>query len=177
MVVYLLLFATALATSLAITPRIVHASHRLGWLDLPGGRKAHATPVPRTGGVAIALSLAVALGVSVVFNAHGFTRPAPDPKSLLPTIAGAALVFAVGLWDDIDPVGPALKLGVESIAATIAIAAGLTIDRVTIFGTTHQLGWFQVPGSPLAGCWSSRTPSTSWTALTVWQPASFRSRR
>jgi len=145
MVAYLLLFVTALATSLVITPRIVHVSHRLGLLDRPGGRKVHATPVPRIGGVAIALSLALGLGVSVIINAHGPIRPAPDPKSLLPIISGAALVFAIGLWDDIDPVRPLWKLVVESIAACIVIAAGLTIDRVTIFGTTHQLGWLAVP--------------------------------
>ena len=145
MVVYLALFLTALVSSLIVTPRVVQASHRLGLMDAPGGRKVHTTPVPRLGGVAIAVGLAVTLGVAVIIDAQTPGGPRPDPKSLLPIISGAALVFAVGVWDDVDSVGPGVKLLIESAAASIVIAAGLTIPRVTIFGTTHELAWLTVP--------------------------------
>ena len=145
MVIFLTLFLTALVGALIITPRIVLASHRLGLMDVPGGRKVHTSPVPRVGGVAIALALAVTLGVAVIIDTHATGGPRPDPRSLLPIISGAALVFAVGLWDDVDPVGPATKLLVECAAATIVIAAGLTITRVTVSGTTYELGWLTFP--------------------------------
>ena len=149
MVVFLALFLTALLSALVITPRIVGASHRLGLLDAPGGRKVHTTPIPRLGGVAIALALAVTLGVAVIIDTHNLGGPKPDPRSLLPIISGAALVFAVGAWDDIDPLGPAAKLLVECAAATIVIAAGLTITRLTVSGTTYELGWLTFPTTAL----------------------------
>ncbi len=145
MVVYLTLFVTALVSALAITPRIVRTSHRLGLVDPPGDRKIHTSPIPRLGGVAIAFGLAVALGMAVIVDALYPSGPKPDPRSLLPVISGAALVFAVGLWDDLDPVGPMLKILVETAAASIVIAAGLIIGRVTMFGTTHELGLVAIP--------------------------------
>ena len=150
MVVYLALFCTALVSALTITPRLVRTSLRLGLVDQPGERKVHTSPIPRLGGVAIAFGLAMALGMAVVVDALFPSGPRPDPRSLLPVISGAALVFAVGLWDDLDPVGPMLKILVEAAAASIVIAAGLTIGRVTIFGTTHELGWVAIP---LTGVW------------------------
>ena len=145
MVVFLSLFLTALASALVITPRIVAASHRLGLMDPPGGRKVHTSPIPRLGGVAIAFALAVTLGVAVIIDANSLGGPRPDPRSLLPIISGAALVFAVGVWDDVDAVGPGTKLVVECAAAVIVIAGGLGISRVTAFGTTHELGWLAFP--------------------------------
>jgi UDP-GlcNAc:undecaprenyl-phosphate GlcNAc-1-phosphate transferase len=147
--VYLTLFVTALVSSLAITPAIVRSCHRRGLFDLPGERKVHTNPIPRLGGVAIAFGLAVALGVAVVIVAHGFASPRPDLEGLLPVISGAALVFAIGAWDDLDPVRPRLKLLVEGAAASIVIAAGLTITRVTILGTTYELGWVAIPATAL----------------------------
>jgi UDP-GlcNAc:undecaprenyl-phosphate GlcNAc-1-phosphate transferase len=147
MVVFLTLFLTALVSALVITPRIVGASHRLGLMDAPGGRKVHTSPIPRLGGVAIAFALAVTLGVAVIIDAHNPGGPRPDPRSLLPIISGAALVFAVGVWDDVDPVGPGMKLLIEGAAATIVIAGGLTITRVTVSGTTHELGWLAFPAT------------------------------
>ncbi len=149
MVVYLTLFVTALVSSLAITPPIVRTCHRLGLLDPPGARKVHTTPIPRLGGVAIAFGLAISLVVAVIIETYADTDPKPNLRSLLPIIAGATLVFAIGAWDDLHPVGPRLKLFVESAAAAIVIAAGLTITRVTIFGTTHDLGWLAIPAAML----------------------------
>jgi len=145
MVVYLTLFATSLISALAITPRLVRTSHRLGLVDQPGERKVHTSPIPRLGGVSIAFGLAVALGMAVIVDALYPAGPKPDPSSLLPVISGAALVFAVGLWDDLDPIEPMLKILFETAAGSIVIAAGLVIGRVTIFGNTHELGWVAIP--------------------------------
>jgi UDP-GlcNAc:undecaprenyl-phosphate GlcNAc-1-phosphate transferase len=95
--------------------------------------------------VAIGLSLAVTLGVAVVIDARVPYGPSPDPRSLLPILSGGALVFAVGLWDDLDPRTPGFKLLIETAGAAIVIGGGLTISRVTCFGTTYELGWVAIP--------------------------------
>jgi UDP-GlcNAc:undecaprenyl-phosphate/decaprenyl-phosphate GlcNAc-1-phosphate transferase len=67
----------------------------------------------------------------------------------LPIISGAALVFAIGAWDDLDTVAPRRKLLVEIAATSIVIAAGVTITRVTIYGTTVELGWLAIPATAM----------------------------
>ena len=150
MVAYALLFLVAAATSAALSPVVARAGHRVGIVDHPGERKIHLTPVPRLGGVAVALALAVALGAAVLLDARALVPAAPDPKSLLPVIVGALLVFAVGLWDDIDAVTPAAKLGVECLAAFVTVGAGLTVRHVTIAGATYELG---LAAAPLTILW------------------------
>jgi len=44
---------------------------------------------------------------------------------------------------------PCVKLLAELAAAAIVIASGLTISRVTTFGTTHELGWLAIPAAAL----------------------------
>lgn len=145
MVAYVLLFATAALTSAAISPAVARLGHKVGLLDHPGGRKVHATAVPRLGGVALALALAAALGVAVLLDALPTVAVTPDPSTLLPTIAGATLVFAVGLWDDVEPVAAWVKLLVECAAAAIAVGAGLAFSQVTVGGTTYQIGHLAAP--------------------------------
>ena len=140
MVTYLLVFIAALMAASILTPFIARTAVRVDILDKPGGRKLHTSAVPRLGGVAVALGLTVALGVSVV-AAPRLVASTPQLAELLPIIAGAVLVFAAGLWDDIDPRSPTFKLAVELAATLIVVTAGITITRVTIFGTTYALGW------------------------------------
>ena len=59
---YLALFLVALCSSLVLTPVVRRLCERLGWLDVPrDGRRVHGRAVPRLGGVAISLSVGLAL--------------------------------------------------------------------------------------------------------------------
>ena len=149
MVIYVLVFTAALVAASILTPFIGRTAFRVDILDRPGGRKLHASAVPRLGGVAVALGLAVALGVSVVADAH-VAGADPPLTGLLPLIAGAVLVFAVGLWDDVDPRSTTFKLAVELAASAIVVGTGIAMTHVTFFGTTYALGWI---GSLLTVLW------------------------
>ena len=149
MVAYVLLFATAMLASAAVSPVLVRSAHRLGLVDHPDERKVHLAPVPRLGGVAVALALVVALGVAVLLEAQSLVAAAPDPRSLLPIITGALLVFAIGLSDDVGGVRPTAKLLVELAAALIVAGSGLTMTRLTLLGHTFELGLLAVPLSVL----------------------------
>lgn len=141
MVTYVLVFAAAVVAAAILTPFIARTAVRVDILDRPGGRKLHASAVPRLGGVAVALGLAVALGVSVVADAQHAAGSGPPLRDLLPLIAGAVLVFAVGLWDDVDPRSVTFKLAVELAASAIVVGTGIAMTHVTLFGTTYALGW------------------------------------
>jgi len=99
--------------------------------------------VPRLGGVAVVLAAALAVAVVPAFL--------PGPRNpeiwvvIQPFAIGGLLIFLVGLVDDVRGLGPLPKLLVEVLAATVVMASGLLIERVTILGNTWILGWLAYP--------------------------------
>ena len=125
------LAVTSFIVALLATPLVRDCALALGWVDVPDGkRKAHRAAIPRVGGIPIVLAYGAALimlaalptNASMLFRS-GFT----DAFRLLPA---AALVFLVGLADDIRDLSPWQKLGVEGVACALAIAAGLRITHI-----------------------------------------------
>jgi Fuc2NAc and GlcNAc transferase len=82
--------AGAWLVTVAITPLTVRALQALGLLDVPNERSSHSKVTPRGGGVAVLVGAAAGLLV---------LRPTLD-AALTATLAGAALIGAVGLLDD-----------------------------------------------------------------------------
>ena len=143
MTVYLLLGLGSAILALILTPVIGRGSARLGLVDAPGGRKVHLQPIPRTGGVAVALAAALAL-TAVFTLVPDAEAPAAWPV-IRPLIVAAALIFLVGLVDDVRGLGPAPKLAFEAVAAGVVMSSGLLIERVTLLGWTWSLGWLAWP--------------------------------
>lgn len=93
-----------------------YALHR-ELIDLPGDRRSHDVPTPRGGGIAIVVSLLVA--VVVLAWRH------PGHIVLLGAYAlGMILVAGIGLMDDHRPLSPWLRLGVQAVAAGV-LATGV----------------------------------------------------
>ncbi|GAB4320161.1 MAG: MraY family glycosyltransferase [Candidatus Sumerlaeia bacterium] len=150
-IVYLVLFAQALAVGLALVPPAERVGRRLGLIDAPGERKIHSAPVPRSGGIGIvaALTLVVAMDVGAALLLESYTDFLPDDVRLfvsnIPSIlhrligigAGGAVVFALGLVDDRRPLRPGLKFAVQGLAALLLVAAGI---RVNLFLPLPVLG-------------------------------------
>ncbi len=114
---------------------------RLGFVDKPGGRKAHKAPTPLGGGVAIWLTVvlvvaggALALGPGRNFLPDVLTIHAGgawERSGELALILGlATLIMAMGLADDRIGLGWKLRLGVQTGLATILVVSGV---RVTLF--------------------------------------------
>lgn len=106
---------------------------KAGYYDAPGERKIHKQPIPRLGGIAIWLGFMLALGVVVVV--HPPIIPASVFSSGLSGIlAGGAIVFFLGLLDDLFTLSPYLKLGVQFIAALTAFVLGVQINTLDLPG-------------------------------------------
>jgi UDP-GlcNAc:undecaprenyl-phosphate/decaprenyl-phosphate GlcNAc-1-phosphate transferase len=137
--------------SLTLTPVARRLAWRLKVLDNPDGkRKLHKTPVPLLGGVAVYLSLLVALTTACLI-AQSDSRLVDLVLVLAPA---AGFVCLMGCVDDRWDLHPRLKLLLQ-ISATLPIAlAGFTVNRVVIFGTPLELGWLGVPLTVfwLVGC-------------------------
>jgi len=133
----LLLVSSALVAfllSAAITPLIGRLAERFGMLDMPGGRRMHPRPIPRPGGLAIA----VAFGLTILafwlidrVAGHPFLIPEEVRSSRFTLTAFAALLgMTLGLIDDVFELRARWQfLGLLVVAAVI-VAAGLRIDFV-----------------------------------------------
>jgi UDP-GlcNAc:undecaprenyl-phosphate GlcNAc-1-phosphate transferase len=141
--VYLLLGLSGAALALLMTPLVSRGSIRFGLVDAPGGRKVHAQSVPRLGGVAVVAATVVAMILVLTFGPADLD-PAIWP-ALQPFAAAGALIFGIGLLDDVRGVGPAPKLAVQGVAAAMVMMSGLLIQRVTLLGTSWELGWLAWP--------------------------------
>ena len=58
---YLLAFISALVISIAVIPAMIRLAPRLGMVDLPDPRRAHAKLVPRVGGLGIVFGALISL--------------------------------------------------------------------------------------------------------------------
>ena len=146
MVIYLFLFVIAFSLSWVLSPAIRRVAFHIGAVDFPGERKIHTVPTPRIGGVVIALSIAVTF-----LAAFGLARLAPssfvlDLTHWWPILAGGAIVFLGGAFDDIRPLPVYGKFLVQAAGALVAIALGVRIDHVSFFGgEVVELGMLALP--------------------------------
>ena len=115
----------AVLMSLAMTPIVRDGIGRF-FLDLPdGGRKAHTTPVPRVGGIAIVLAYVAtfAIAFSLPFS-YTFVLHKALPHILALTLVGT-VVFLTGVLDDLVGLTAWQKLIGIGGASVLAYFAGI----------------------------------------------------
>ena len=140
-----LTFAAALVVGLVITPVVRGAAHRFGLLDYPGGRKVHQVPVPRLGGVGMAIAFGVAIGAATLVSPDLGATAVLRPNRALPILAGVSLLLVTGVIDDTRGMRALVKLVMQVVAATVAWALGLSIDAVFGPWGVVYLGWLSLP--------------------------------
>ena len=134
----LLLLASlkAFGISVILTPILRDVFRSYNVVDQPGLRRVHVYPIPRIGGIPIAIAYAVAL---YTFSGEGVGLGGPVMK-LLP---GAGMVFLTGLIDDFFNIRPLVKLGGQIVAALLVFWSGLSISTLAS-GNTLPL-WLDLP--------------------------------
>jgi UDP-GlcNAc:undecaprenyl-phosphate GlcNAc-1-phosphate transferase len=122
-------FALALLFTVLLVPVVRRNAIKAGYYDAPGERKIHTQPIPRLGGIAIWLGFMLALGViSLIYQS-------PVLSSALPgVLTGGAMIFFLGLLDDLFTLSPYLKLAVQCVAALTAFALGVQISNLDLPG-------------------------------------------
>jgi len=124
----------AFLAALAVTPLVGAFARRFGLMDMPGGRRQHPEPIPRIGGLGIALAFGLAVFTFWLIdrlNGHPFLIPEEvrTPRFTLTAMA-AFLGLAIGLLDDaLDLRARWQMLGYFAIAAVI-VAAGIRIGFI-----------------------------------------------
>ncbi len=107
------------------TPLAMRLGERWGLVDRPGGRRQHQHPVPRTGGIGLALGFFLALGAALIW------LPPADAQALRRWIGlalGALALLTLGLADDALDLSPRAQYLGYLAAAGIAIGFGIRLD-------------------------------------------------
>ncbi len=133
---------TAMATILW-TPVVIHLGRRFKVLDHPGLRKIHKEPVPRLGGVAIALPALVMVGLVCALD-NGIGRMFQNEWVEISALLGGAFwLFLVGLMDDLRGLRARTKLFAQILAALAVCLCGIRFESFQLegLGMVHLGQW------------------------------------
>ncbi|MBV8068476.1 MAG: undecaprenyl/decaprenyl-phosphate alpha-N-acetylglucosaminyl 1-phosphate transferase [Acidobacteriaceae bacterium] len=147
---YLILTSGLIAflLSLVLTPVTRDIFGKLGIVDHPDAiRKFHTRPIPRVGGIAIAVSYVLALALVLFLPFSYGSEIQGFAPSVLRLFCAAAIVFATGLFDDLVGYRPWQKLAGQVWAALLAYLGGVQ----THVGASQS--WNVVWNLPLSILW------------------------
>lgn len=152
-VIFLAIFLLSLLSAFVLTRYVRDYATAHRWVAVPTHeRHLHSTPLPRLGGVAIFVSFSLSVGIAVALASRSpRLHAALQVKTLLTILVPAAVVFLLGVYDDIRGAGPYIKFAVQAVAATMLFAGGLRIVNIPVLFGSHALPWFL--GLPLTVLW------------------------
>lgn len=107
-------FAIAAVLSYFFTPPVKNFAHKVGAIDVPkDARRMHKKPIPRLGGLAIYGGFLCSI---LIFGQLD--------ETMLCVLLGAAIIVALGIFDDVLALGAKLKFVVQIVAAAIPVCIG-----------------------------------------------------
>lgn len=148
----LLLAGVSFLSCLLLTPLCRNLFRKWGFVDLPDDkRKLHSEPIPRVGGVAIALAFVISFGALLISPLHGKHIVALGLYMVWRVLPAASIIFVTGLLDDLLGLKPWQKLSGQILAASVAFEAGV---HVVAIGGFHLPVWanFLVTVVWIVGC-------------------------
>ena len=143
---------TSLFLGLLLTPLVRDLFLRAGLVDLPDApRKIHTRPIPRVGGIPIAMAYVAACGLLLASPLHAGTILAQHLPVVWKLLPCSALIFLTGFIDDVAGLKPWQKLAGQAAAAFAAYAAGVRILGIAGVPTAD---WWSLPVTVawLIGC-------------------------
>ena len=126
-------FLAAAALALVLTPAVRRLAHRVDAVDQPDERRVNTTPVPRGGGVAVAIAfLVVTGGLFLVDATLGLWRPldALARPEVIALLLGGTAAMLVGILDDRFDLRARWQLGGQVLVALIPVALGITVGAI-----------------------------------------------
>ncbi|CAH0344878.1 MraY family glycosyltransferase [Bacillus sp. CECT 9360] len=126
---------TSFITVLLVTPLVMKLAVKIGATDKPNSRKVHTKLMPRLGGLAIFIGVAVGYFISGLYNEHIYS-----------ITLGGVLIIALGVLDDKYEISAKVKLAGQLAVAALIVQSGLTIDFIHIpFVDKIDVGMLSIP--------------------------------
>jgi UDP-GlcNAc:undecaprenyl-phosphate/decaprenyl-phosphate GlcNAc-1-phosphate transferase len=139
--------AVAYVASTLTVPPLVRLAVQRRLFDFPDrDRHGHPLPVPRLGGVAVFMGLAVALLLAKLVDGLAYGRAPALTDLTLALAVGSAILFALGLYDDVRGVPPVAKIIAQAAASLVVVSAGFSIDVISFPPNVEfSLGAWSIP--------------------------------
>lgn len=132
---YVLSFILAMVVTMAWMPVLARVAGRWLFVDQPGSRKIHAAPIPRVGGMAMALGVFVAAFLTIDLQ--------PQDRAFL---AAAVVLVVFGAFDDRFDLDYRVKLIGQFLAVGIVVLAGdVQVHTITLDDRIVLPAWISVP--------------------------------
>ncbi len=146
---YFISFVLAFIVALSATPIAKKIAVKVGAVDIPKDeRRVHKKPIARMGGLAIVSGFFVSILFNIINDALTKSSFFQLNTQMLGLLAGAAVIVAVGIFDDIYQLGAKFKLVFQIMAALIVVASGIKIE--VIYGYSALSPYISYP---LTICW------------------------
>jgi UDP-GlcNAc:undecaprenyl-phosphate GlcNAc-1-phosphate transferase len=117
-------FIIATFATMVLIPPFVRLAEWLHIADMPAARKVHKIPVPRLGGLAMAIGAASPL-----------LMWAPMSPTMVGFLCGVAIIVFFGVWDDVSGIDYRLKFLGQIVAALVVVLyGGVVIKNVPFLG-------------------------------------------
>ena len=131
-------------TTNLLVPFVTRMAWALSAVDHPGGRKHQSASVPRLGGVAMAVGIAMGAGSLLVLRFAELTGQLIRPRTeVMALLFGTALVFLLGVVDDLIDVSSFKKFVIQTVAASLLVMNGWSFGVVRVLGLGEvELGLF-----------------------------------
>jgi UDP-GlcNAc:undecaprenyl-phosphate GlcNAc-1-phosphate transferase len=130
---YALIAAVAAAVTYGLTFPVRRMAGRIGFCAEPDERRVHQRVTPYGGGVAMFAAFLVAMLVAWMAPASLGLRPlfqgSSEPLGL---VLAAAVIFAVGLIDDVRDMSAPAKIAGQVLAASVLVFLGVTMFQFKV---------------------------------------------
>ena len=103
----------SLLLTIVLIPLILRVAFKYELYDMPDERRVHVKPIPRIGGIAMAV------GVFISILVYG-----PVDASMRAYLAGALIIVVVSIYDDLKGLNFKVKFAAQIAAAVIAVSYG-----------------------------------------------------
>ncbi len=128
-------FITSLFICMALIPPLQLNAGRWSFMDLPGGRKVHANPIPRIGGIAFGFAALL----SIFFWG-------PQDPAVGPVLLSALVILAFGIWDDRANLNYKVKLVGQLVAVfAVVIVGDIRLEQVPFLYDENAPLWLALP--------------------------------
>ena len=132
---YVMPFIVGMVVTMAWLPVLVRLANRWLIVDHPGVRKVHSAPVPRVGGIAMALGVLIAALVTVHLQ-----------RADVWFLAAAGILIAFGVMDDRFDLDYRVKLIGQLVAVGIVVFAGdVRIQTIALDDRLWLPSWVSLP--------------------------------
>ncbi|MBC8178677.1 MAG: undecaprenyl/decaprenyl-phosphate alpha-N-acetylglucosaminyl 1-phosphate transferase [Desulfobacteraceae bacterium] len=114
----------------SITPLLRRIAFKWGILDEPGPRKIHGSPTPLLGGGGVFFAFVLGILINGIYSLE-----------LMIILLASAIIFIVGIVDDIREIPASIKLLIQLLSAGLVISFGITVTVIPLsLGLIGKIG-------------------------------------